>query len=361
MADRKTLESLQALRAVAALLVVSLHASGMLQDRHFTGRFYPSIAHWGAAGVDIFFTISGLVMVVTTARWQPGLPAAWEFMTHRLRRIVPLYWALTTVWAALLMLAPDLFTKQLLDLNAMLALKSYLFIPTFNPAFQEEVPLLYVGWTLDYEMFFYVLFSALLVFTRRWIVPVLASIFVLLVLVGILASPESSTVRTYTSPLLLEFLLGCTIGTLYVRGATLSLPCSLAVGAAGLLLATGLDGLLLPHGWLDADALHRVGAYGIPAALLVASCLFIERNGRWPRLPLLSKMGDSSYSLYLTHVFVIPAAGRVLGKLPGLPGDLCFVAVLAICASVGHVVHWLAEKPADAWLRGRAAALYGRP
>jgi exopolysaccharide production protein ExoZ len=126
-----------------------------------------------------------------------------------------------------------------------------------------------------------------------------------------------------------------------------------------LLLAAGLDGLLLPHGLLYADAFHRAGAYGLPAALLVASCLFLERNGHWPRLPLLGKIGDSSYSLYLTHIFVIPAAGRALGKLPPLPGDLCFVGVLAACASVAHVVHWLAEKPADAWLRSRAAALSG--
>jgi hypothetical protein len=356
MAERNTLDSLQVLRAIAALLVVSLHTDTMVQYKHVAGPLSTWIAPWGAAGVDIFFVISGVVMVVTTARAPPGLASARTFLTSRLRRIVPLYWALTTLWLALLLFAPALLDKQRLALEPGIALASYLFIPTFNPAWQNDVPLLYVGWTLDYEMFFYVLFAAALFFTRRHIVPVLASIFVLLVVTGMASSPASSAARAYTSPQLLEFVMGCSIGALYVRGAALSLRSCFAIGAAALLLAIALYPLLQPDGW--SHGFDRLAAYGIPAFLLVACCLFLERGGHWPRLGILRKIGDSSYSLYLTHMFVLPVLGRVLGKLPLPQSDLWFFAALAACVTVAHFVHRLGEKPADAWLRGRAAAQY---
>src|SRR5438045_3646349 len=98
MDDRKVLHSLQVLRAIAALLVVSVHTSDMLQDRlQIAGPLSALIRHWGDFGVDIFFVLSGVVMVITTVQAQPGITAARAFMAGRLRRIVPIYWALTSM------------------------------------------------------------------------------------------------------------------------------------------------------------------------------------------------------------------------------------------------------------------------
>ena len=145
--------SVQALRGFAALLVVVYHATKMVHDR-INPLFSPFAA--GGAGVDIFFAISGFVIVITASPDAEN-PESWSgFLWRRLVRIVPLYWLLTTVKLITLLISPDLAQHSGVSIGHVIA--SYLFIPAWNVE-HKALPLLTVGWTLSYEMFFYLLFT----------------------------------------------------------------------------------------------------------------------------------------------------------------------------------------------------------
>jgi exopolysaccharide production protein ExoZ len=87
--------TIQALRAVAALLVVLLRAFETWGER--VDPAAPGVS-WdnGAAGVDIFFISSGFVMVISSRRLADRRGGWLVFLRHRVVRIVPLYWLLTT-------------------------------------------------------------------------------------------------------------------------------------------------------------------------------------------------------------------------------------------------------------------------
>jgi len=150
---------LQILRFVAAMLVAVMHITQAISI-HVTGR--GDAHYWGAgsAGVDIFFVISGFVMAITTqgepARGPARLAAAWVFIQRRILRIVPLYWFYTLLKAALLLAIPALAVKSTIEPVHFAA--SLLFIPMKSPWGLVQ-PVLPVGWTLNFEMLFYMVFA----------------------------------------------------------------------------------------------------------------------------------------------------------------------------------------------------------
>src|ERR1700735_3086724 len=107
------LQGIQALRGVAALMVVVYHVTRVAVDRVDN---LPSSLVWkaGEAGVDIFFAISGLVMGITYYRrrsqdWR-------DFLSRRLTRIVPMYWLATSLKLAILLTIPVLAVHARFDL-----------------------------------------------------------------------------------------------------------------------------------------------------------------------------------------------------------------------------------------------------
>jgi exopolysaccharide production protein ExoZ len=167
--------TIQALRAVAALLVVVLHAFETWGER--VDPAAPGVS-WdnGASGVDIFFIISGFVMVISSRRLVDR-PGAWLiFLRHRVVRIVPLYWLLTTAKIVAVMVLGGVVLRTSLDFKSVAG--SYLFLPVTDSAGHFR-PVLPVGWTLTYEFLFYLLFAAALairVDVLRVIIPGLGMI-----------------------------------------------------------------------------------------------------------------------------------------------------------------------------------------
>lgn len=344
----KNVEAIQVWRGIAALLVVFYHAAGTVAAGNWTLTITPLLARWGNAGVDIFFVISGFLMIATTSQKTPGLETARNFMRARIQRIVPLYWILTTLFVLLLLLAPALF-KSAARFELFHTVSSYLFIP-FNNANGSPYPVLYVGWTLTYEFFFYIVFAVLLCFTRKYIFPIVSFLFLTLSLLGLWKN-DNLVFQTLTSPLMLEFVFGCTIGILYLNGVTLSHSTCLMLIAVSVVLLC----VLAQYGSL----LHRFIYYGLPSALLIAGSVFMERCNKWPRIPLLQMIGNSSYSLYLTHVFTLPAILKFLGLVDGkhdIDGDV--VAIIAIIGTVvaGYMTYKLLEQPIERYLRDKYKA-----
>jgi exopolysaccharide production protein ExoZ len=319
--------NIQALRAIAALLVVLVHSKGMLQ----TAGVDAGALGFGIAGVDLFFVISGFIMVYMTSGREttPG-----KFAINRVVRIVPLYWLVTFAVFAVALVAPALVKATRPDIVELL--KSMFFIPYVKSNGMTQ-PVAFVGWTLNYEMFFYALFAVGLTLGRKGVPAVIAVIAGLVALHPWATSPIASF---YTNPILLEFATGMVIGRAYpyLRGS---------YGLPLLLIGFGFI-FAAPSLWPDA---HRAWIFGAPSILVVVGALMLERNGRsTSRLQLL---GDASYSIYLTHFFVTQAAKKLFSFVePSVPMAILFMlAAFVGAAIVGVLVHLWVERPATEAVR----------
>jgi exopolysaccharide production protein ExoZ len=307
--------SVQALRALAAWVVVCHHFMQIFFDFHASGPIGEFFGTRGAVGVDIFFVISGLVIFLSTQDTQ--MPAG-RFMLNRIIRIVPAYWFYTAVMGLLLVFAAPLLPHQVISWQNFLL--SLVFIPSENPGGYGLYPTLNVGWTLNYEMLFYLLFSTVFLFKQRHRPLIVAA--ALFAVCEVLARSGLIS-RFYGNDIVYEFLLGIGIGILYRKGwikEGVWLPC---LGVAAALVA-------IYH--LGPE--ERLLNWGLPSALIVMSCIAMEPVFRGNHL--LKVLGDCSYSVYLLHVLVLYA-----GWLASQHYQLNPYLVFAVCVPVIGLGAWL--------------------
>lgn len=342
-----TIISLQYLRGIAALLVVYFHAALQASGHGAAGS--PALPVFGASGVDIFFVLSGYVMWITTAGRRTS-PA--DFLRRRVVRIVPLYWLVTLVAAAAALLVPGLLRSTRFDAAHLLA--SLFFIPWPNPGIvaggETLTPVVVPGWTLNMEMFFYVLFALVLPFAASRRIAGLLLLLALAYLVGnAVASPESPA-AFYGSTIIFEFWLGVMLAALLNREARRGQAAPRArlipLALCGLWLA-GVAALVASD-WGDVPG-PRVVTLGLPALVIVGSAIAAERLRAVPHLRWLEELGNSSYSLYLTHGFVVAALRVLFARTPlgAAAGHPVLFVLCAIGASivVGLVTYHRVEKP----------------
>ena len=333
-ARKGTVLSVQYLRGLAAMLVVLHHA------RNPAPWLFSPLAGYkfGEAGVDIFFFISGFIMW-TAARNEP----VWEFARRRFVRVAPLYWLTTLGFLAFAIAATP---AEVVGWSALELIQSLLFIPHFSAAHPGEIwPILVPGWTLNYEMFFYAIF-ALGLFTRRVLLTV-PLLILALVSLGLATHPTSPIYATYTSPLLLEFLGGLFIGTIYHGLSSKLWP----------LLPTGLLALVAVVSPNAPEAVQAVARFFASGAVLVGS-LALERHLQGPlRLPML--LGNASYSIYLSHAITLQFVRAAWKHIP-LHGWAQFLSFLVTAAGASTIVGWVvfvcAERPIVKLLSARNAA-----
>jgi exopolysaccharide production protein ExoZ len=304
-------------------------------------------ALWSAlpwwAGVDVFFVISGFVIVHASAPLfgTPGGPA--RFLGRRLGRVVPLYWAATTLFLLVSHAAPGAVHGA--DGGPGYVLRSYLFIPARRPDGLVE-PVFGLGWTLDFEMLFYVVLAPLLRLPRALAVAAATGLLGGLVAAGAAGLVGGVVWGTWASPIVGEFCAGMLVA-LGAERARLGRPAraALVVLAVAILAAA-------PAAW------PRPLAAGGPAVLLLLAAISgggasahpgfervgLERVGeRW---------GDASYALYLSHPFVMRPATLVWRHLwphLGRGGDaaslLCAAVELAAAQAVALLLHRRVERP----------------
>lgn len=304
---KEKLLSVQALRGIAALLVVLFHIDAMFRGGGPWSRAAGEFWGRGFAGVDLFFVISGFIMVYVSRDIAPSLKSAGRFLYDRVTRIYPLWW----VFAGLMMVyfytaygspaAPD---KAAGDAIPAYIAKSLLLLP------QTEDPVLGVGWTLIYEMQFYLLFAIGLLFARKWL-PIWIGIWSAVILVGSLiwAQPlhAGNLAQLFISPLNIEFILGALVALYVSRGPLKNGAIWLGLGAIGFAAALLFfpDNKIIPFNWT------RVVCFGIPGALIILGVVTLEREGRLRVPSPLVKIGDWSYSLYLSHLLVLLSLTRI--------------------------------------------------
>ena len=287
--------SIQYLRAFAALAVVLYHL-GEKAGHPFK---------IGAAGVDLFFVISGFIMWMISESDRPV-----PFWAHRAWRIIPMYWIVTA-----LLFAKHVHDHQSPGVGRLLL--SLAFIPHLDDHGQL-FPILVPGWTLNFEMFFYLVFGFCLFAPRRRQLPILTVALGGFVLLGaVTASPLQY-------PLLLEFLAGAWLCEAWRRGW---LKQGVVLIVAGVILFA--LGRLAPY----SEAMRPL-LWGLPAFLVVAGCVALEP--KLPKWKALRFLGDASYSIYLTHGMVI---GLLWSRLGWAAGVIAIVAGAAVYVGLERPLH----------------------
>ncbi|HEV2513081.1 acyltransferase [Bosea sp. (in: a-proteobacteria)] len=345
-------QAIQILRGLAALLVVighAIHETQVMGSALGRAPLDGSLLRW-STGVDIFFVISGFIMVYSSTQLFER-PGGWRsFLWRRFVRIVPLYWLLTTLLLLGALVAPRLLNVPIDDWRHVLA--SYLFIPSLR-APGEIRPVMALGWTLNLEMFFYVLFACTLALPMRWAVPVLTAILALLAGIGLALEPTQVQLAFWTQSIILEFAFGCLLALAYLGGLRLGAP------AALLLACAGMAGLVQWSALADGqppDALR----WGVPALMIVAAAALYrgasaERGSSSHLLGLAVLLGNASYSLYLVHPFALRPLRNLWTQLVGGALPLTAYVVVATAASclIALLLYRYAEQRLLRAMRGR--------
>jgi exopolysaccharide production protein ExoZ len=319
---------IQILRFFAAIAVVAFHALGAPPKGFEVPESTLTFAlSYGGRGVDLFFVISGFVIFYAThsSKLTPA-----EFLRRRVERIAPLYFFVifsVTMLAITLPATfgtPDWYTPRHI-------LKSLAFI-SFTDG---DMPVVYVGWSLEYEMYFYLAVALLMALTRnvwRNIVVMFSAAAIMGQIPGV--ATTLGNYAFFADPMILEFVLGVIVGWVFVNGRIgWPMPLAAACAIAAVLVT---------------DPTSRVIVSGIPAASLVAAAAWLSRKRIDPSWPerALARLGDASYSIYLAQVQTVSLASiAVAGLFPAIPPLLLLMVTSSIVVALGLALNILVERP----------------
>lgn len=346
------LHNIQALRAFAVLLVVGLHLLAVEVKYSQLDVLLPAFLRIGLSGVDLFFMISGFIMVTVTAP-STALPLAVRgdrairFLFLRLTRIYPLYWLVSFVVLVIFLVHPSFL--NLPNFNGQFVLNSFLLLP------QQGLPLVMVGWSLIHELYFYFIFVLLLLLPRKYL-PYLLFAWLCLVMEGFrhvdYYNPDQNPfTRLAFSPVTVEFIAGCYLALFFGcrEGKQTRYPMAITALCLGFLSL----GLLWHFFSFDAQTIDVVGwtrvyLFAPPYVLMIYGAVALEKN-RQPLAPAWAvRMGDHSYSIYLTHVLVLSVCGRVWKTFAweGYVDNVVIltITVIAVLLTGKYCYQWI-EKP----------------
>lgn len=336
-------DSIQALRGITALFILLEHI-----------RFL----NCGAFGVDIFFCISGFMIMFSTHEGSAF------FLRKRLIRILPLYYLMTLGTFLLLVLFPGMFEQTKAD--PAFLVKSLLFIP-FDIGNGVLQPLMRIGWTVNCEILFYFLFFIALHISHKFR-GLICTVFILFLVGAAWLLPSPPTVLTfYGNPVMLEFLYG--IGAyyaarglykLYIRNSPSEQPGPVSnqgLPKAGIPFCLAVllcfAGLLITKPSVNILGFRRPFIWGLPAFVIVMCCfllgLYIQKIPR-----IFVRLGDISFSLYLMHYYPVMLLDRVVFDFSSCtPFSLIGAAMAAGISILLALISWeIIEKRFSQWLRG---------
>jgi len=311
------IKNLHALRALAALMVVYVHIVPDLR------RAYPDLPIFVSAnaGVDIFFVLSGFLMVTSVEKVKTTI---FDFYFNRLARIVPLYWLLNLLICAAYLLGLRPIGVTTLPLDDVV--KSFLFLPVYRNG--VEYPILYVGWTLIYEILFYFVFGIFVWIKDRFS----ASLFVTLILIILAALhlvlnvEDSIFLRFYTNPIILDFALGVWLARLSLAYDFRSLPAYCLIGSmlAGAVLIALPDIISLP----SYEGFTRPATWGVGGSLVIFALLGLEKRGISVNYSPVLTIGSASYAIYLIHPFVLQIVAKMTSHIVEYRPLFCVMTVV---------------------------------
>jgi exopolysaccharide production protein ExoZ len=332
------LNNLQLMRALAVLVAVNYHTNYLVLGKYQIGGF----------GVDIFFVISGYVMSMICESNTKF------FLRRRLIRIIPTYWI-----ATLLLFVISKFFKQWAEVsgyNIWDLLMSLFFIPFSKSGHTMLTPLLPVGWSLDYEMFFYLLIALALLFTKKYALWITAAVITILSFAFLPWEVPHSTMHVFNGNLIsMEFVLGI---LLFYACKKISAEWS-----------TKLRYWLIPIAALSFAAMfytecvvliweypYRALVFGGGSFIMIGCGVLLFKAGWDISSRTLILLGDASYILYLIHLYIIHIINKLasVAHLPHFTESL-FGNLFAIVVSsaIAMLMHLKLERPLVSFLNNR--------
>lgn len=378
IAPKAKIENIQALRGVAALMVFFAHIIGAESDYGGGEQILPTFLNMGVTGVDLFFLISGFIMVyvtrdladIKTAKGATPssqnqsrikklgcskLKVSSSFFLRRAARIYPLYWVMTLSLLILYAGKKALFAEDTIITNYV---SSFLLIP------DTQFPIIPVGWTLVYEMYFYVIFSLCLLFQKKYLPPLLG-LWAVIITIGWLTSIRTINpwFTVIFSPLNFEFLFGALIAYLALNKKIFNpkLLMLVAIISLGVLLIPFAD-ILYPQALTNHA--HRAALMTLPFGLLLYASVGFEwrssnqENAKLSPRPMIAPrwliiMGDASYALYLVHIPVFLVTGKMISLVSGTGIiDNIILIIVYVVTGIGAalITHFYIEKPLNKWV-----------
>lgn len=330
---------LQASRGFAACLVLLFHVSAM-SNKYFHYDFLGVSQIGRSGGVDYFFVLTGFLMAFLYGDQIGTRANVTSFLVKRLIRIYPLYWLITLVVLPVYFLFPHFGYGYETQKDTIF--KSLLLLP------QSHGPILPVAWSLSYFVLFYFMTALLMRIPKRWAIGIgvaWIAVSICNVLHVPIIGPDVQR-HPYLSFLfneaILEFAVGAGVANLLKRRSFRHTYSFLASGLAGFLFI-----------WLNNKFLwlpfHDYLWYVIPSALLLSGVMSVKEDGPLPKWILaLSKLGDASFSILLTHLLFVSILMKLLKASHaayhiGFLSDALFVIICTI--PLCRLVYEKVEKP----------------
>ena len=310
------INNLQLLRAFAAINVVYLHVLIGGESYGKPSIVFPYVGGWGANGVDIFFVISGFVMIYTHSINPKTIL---NFYKSRILRIVPVYWLITSFIILIYFFFPNIFRSLIIDIKS--SISSFLFV---SQLLNSSHPIINLGWTLEWEMLFYLIFGLALYF--RTLNRVIISIFFMMVLIIFVSE------KLY----FLEFFLGVISGYLYIKLRKINQNTGfiiLVLGILALLMSVNPNSKIVDY--------DRVLIWGLPATLIVIGATYSKQV----KNKFILYLGDASYSIYLLQMLTIPGFYKIITHF-NINIDNTFLSIICLLSSItfGCIFYSYVEK-----------------
>ena len=338
--NRTQFTSLEYLRVIASFMIILFHAHS-IAFKHAEQRgemFFAAPIFWYSC-IELFFVMSGFLMIHMSRNLYGRPGGLRNFFLRRATRTPPLYWIYTLGISALFLLKPSLSSEGPIDGGIILG--SLLFYPMASP------PVITIGWTLDYEVFFYTIIGISILLPYRWGWKFAVAALVSFVALGGALQVKINPWGTWTDPLMLNFALGICVAVAYHAGVTLS--------RAGRWLAVllGLFLIFLLHRLINRDLL-RFATMGLGVGLIVASATL--NNVQWSlgRLHHVAhELSNQTYTMYLCHILVLKFFEIFYFRLfTGFAAGVGFILVgFVLVVGVSRLLYLIGEKPITAYLR----------
>ena len=336
------IQSITLLRGVAALLVVIYHACEYTRTHGFPEL--SNMFRFGAFGVDIFFIISGYVMMLSIekSKGRHAAHTAIDFFIRRIIRIAPIYWIGTITLYLIYVIQPEKFHQFSATPDQFI--RSILFLP-IKTSTSTINPILSQGWTLYHELFFYfVLFFLIIVRSKiniKYAAPA-AIIIICATLNTLMTETKIEWIELISSPMNMEFAFGCMLfnaSNKITNRNNIIIPIALFSIAATI--------ILLNPDQSAHKGFERVIYWGIPATLIFAAAIAKNSTHKYETL-FCKYAGDPSYSIYIFHGLAFSATDLVLNKMH-LKGELsagAMIILMTVGATLsGNVINRLIERP----------------
>ncbi|MFH2121980.1 MAG: acyltransferase [Pseudomonadota bacterium] len=335
--------SIQALRGLAVLGVVLFHL--MTIEKKYSGGdlFLPEFLTLGQSGVDLFFVISGFVMVSITQVRDDSSGGVSRFLWSRLSRIYPTYWVYLVLTAAVFFIKPDWVNSSQSHQTDFLS--AIFLLP------DHHRPFVMVAWSLIHELWFYTIFAIFLRFKQKYLLPSLFVWGLIITIAGTVTSTAnlSPGARIVLHPYSLEFIIGAFAalftGSKYFDTLSMRLSC---IGIV-LIPTAGLP-FVYAFNILQDEGMMRVTIIGTFYGLLLTCLTALERKHRFCLPRFLQSIGDMSYTIYLSHILILAAVGRLWAITKPIQNNLhdnmlaCLIMSAAVLA-YGWIGYRLVEHP----------------